>query len=140
MEPRARSLVLGGVGGRLGEQRRGAHSEATALALETDDPRGITDRVARAFRQFADSTGADRLALAAIQRSPVGERAELEKIAVPTLVLTGDKDTLVGPPDQLAAKIPGATFKLLKGDHLRAVNDPAFPASIVGFIGSVPTG
>ncbi len=138
LEPRARSLILGGVGGRLGQQRRNPLSASVADALETDDPSTIADPVARAFRRFADLTGADRLALAAIQRAPVGEPAQLDQIAVPTMVLTGDKDVLVGAPGELAAKIPGAIAKMLSGDHLTAVNDPAFPASIVEFIGSVP--
>jgi hypothetical protein len=41
-------------------------------------------------------------------------------------------------PDALAERIPGAAFALLSGDHLSAVNDPAFPRSIVDFIDSVP--
>jgi pimeloyl-ACP methyl ester carboxylesterase len=137
LEPRARTLVLGGVGGRLGAQRRSDSAGAVADALEAEDPSTITDPVARAFRRFADQTGADRLALAAIQRSPVGEQAALADISVPTLVLTGDKDVLVGPPDVLAAKIPGAAYKVISGDHLSAVGDPAFPASIVEFVTAV---
>jgi len=96
-----------GVGGRLGRDRRPANSSAIADALEADDPRTISDPSARAFRAFADATGADRMALAAIQRAPLGEPAALDRIAVPTMVLTGDADTLVGPPDALAARIPG---------------------------------
>jgi pimeloyl-ACP methyl ester carboxylesterase len=138
LEPRARSLVLGGVGGRLGGEPRPSNSAAIADALEADDPETIADPAARAFRTFADSTGADRLALAAIQRAPVGARAELDRIAVPTLVLTGDKDVLVGPPDVLAGRIPGATSKVVSGDHLSAVTDPAFARSIVEFLDSVP--
>jgi pimeloyl-ACP methyl ester carboxylesterase len=133
-EPRAHSLLLGGVGARLGGERRPMNSSTIADALETDDPSAVEDPAARAFRRFADLTGADRLALAALQRAPLGERAELDKIGVPTLVLTGDQDLLVGPPDALAAKIPGATYKVISGDHLTAVNDPAFAGSIVEFI------
>jgi pimeloyl-ACP methyl ester carboxylesterase len=125
------------VGGRLGRDRRPANSSAIADALEADDPRTISDPSARAFRAFADATGADRMALAAIQRAPLGEPAALDRIAVPTMVLTGDADTLVGPPDALAARIPGATAKILAGDHLSAVNDPAFARSIVDFIEAV---
>jgi len=135
-EPRARALVLGGVGGRMGEVRRSANRSRVADALEADDPSTITDPVARAFRKFADSTGADRLALAAIQRSPAGSPAQLDRIVVPTLVLTGDADTLVGSPEELAARIPGARARVIRGDHLGAVNDPDFPASIVDFLRS----
>jgi pimeloyl-ACP methyl ester carboxylesterase len=111
-----------------------------ADALEAEDPDTITDATARAFRHFADLTGADRLALAAVQRSPAWERADLDQIAVPTMVLTGDKDALVGPPEDLAAKIPRATVTVISGDHLSAVADPAFAASIVSFIESVSSG
>jgi pimeloyl-ACP methyl ester carboxylesterase len=136
-EPRARSLILGGVGGRLAGEQRPANALAIADALEADDPSTIESPAARAFRTFADSTGADRLALAAIQRAPLGERAALGDITVPTLVLTGDADTLVGPPAALAERIPGATFTVIRGDHLSAVSDPAFARSIVEFVHGV---
>jgi len=73
-------------------------------------------------------------------RAPAGTPAALGDIAVPTLVLTGDADALVGPPDVLARKIPGATYQLLHGNHLSAVSDPAFASSIVEFIAAVPAG
>jgi pimeloyl-ACP methyl ester carboxylesterase len=140
LEPRARSLILGGVGGRMGQVRRPANRGAIARAMEADASGAGDNPGARAFRQFAERTGADRLALAAIQRAPVGAPAALGDIAVPTLVLTGDADALVGPPDVLARKIPGATYKLLHGNHLSAVSDPAFASSIVDFIAAVPAG
>lgn len=137
-DARVRSLVLGGVGGTWTGDQRPANVTTIADALEADDPATITDPVGRAFRAFADSTGADRLSLAALQRAPRGARAELGEIAVPTVVLTGDDDTLVGPPDQLAARIPGATFVVLHGNHLSAVSDPLFTSSIVTFVNGEP--
>ena len=136
-EPRVKCLVLGGVGGLLGSSDRPRNNSALANALETDDPASTTDPVARAFRAFADSTGADRLALAAIQRAPTATAdSTLGEIAVPTMVVTGHNDTLVGPPDALAARIPGATFTVVAGDHLTAVNDPLFASTIVSFFQS----
>jgi pimeloyl-ACP methyl ester carboxylesterase len=140
-EPRARSCVLGGIGGRV-RGSRGFSDERRALlaaALETDDAAGITDASARAFRAFADSTGADRLALAAIQRAatPIA-KTRLDAINVPTMVIVGDKDELAGSPQELADRIPGAIARSIKGTHLGAVADPAFPAAIVEFITSVP--
>lgn len=124
----------------MGQVRRPAVRGAIARAMEADDA-GIVDAPgARAIRKFAERTGADRLALAAIQRAPVGAPAALGDIVVPTLVLTGDADVLVGPPDVLARKIPGATYQLLRGNHLSAVSDPAFARSIVDFIAAVPAG
>jgi pimeloyl-ACP methyl ester carboxylesterase len=139
-EPRARSCVLGGIGGRV-RGSRGFSDERRALladALETDDVAGIADASARGFRAFADSTGADRLALAAIQRAatPIA-KTRLDAINVPTMVIAGDKDDLAGSPQALADRIPGAIARVIKGTHLGAVADPAFPASIVEFVTSV---
>jgi pimeloyl-ACP methyl ester carboxylesterase len=137
-EPRARSLVLGGVGGRLAQGRMPVARGAIAEALLADDPRTIENVGARAFRRFAERTGADRQALAALQRSPRAEvRTALNEIAVPTLVLVGDGDTLAGDPAELAAVIPGARARVVQGDHLDAVYDPAFREAIVDFVSSV---
>ena len=141
-EERTQSCVLGGIGGKS----RGARgfSEARrallAAALEAEDLREITDASARAFRRFADSTGADRLALAAIQRAatPIA-KTRLESINVPTMVIVGDRDDLAGSPKDLADRIPGAIARVVKGTHLGAVADPAFASSIVDFVTSVPT-
>jgi pimeloyl-ACP methyl ester carboxylesterase len=140
-EPRARSCVLGGVGGRL-RGSRGFSDERRALladALETDDPAGIADASARGFRSFAEHTGADRLALAAIQRaaSPIA-KTRLDSITVPTMVIAGDEDELAGSPQELADRIPGAIGRVVKGSHLGAVADPAFAAAIVEFVTGVP--
>ena len=90
-------------------------------ALLADDPTTIADPVAKAFRSFADATGADRLALAAIQRAPRAPTADGSAITVPTMVIVGDADTLVGPPQGLASRIPGATVEMVSGDRQRAV-------------------
>jgi pimeloyl-ACP methyl ester carboxylesterase len=137
-EPRARSLVLGGVGGRLARGRMPVARGAIADALLADDPRTIENPGARAFRRFAERTGADRQALAALQHSPRAEvRTALREIAVPTLVLVGDGDTLAGDPGELAAAIPGARSQVVSGDHLNAVYDPAFREAIVDFLALV---
>jgi pimeloyl-ACP methyl ester carboxylesterase len=139
-ERRARSCVLGGIGGRA-RGPRGFSDERRALlaaALETEDVGTITDAAARAFRAFADSTGADRLALAAIQRAATPTaKTRLDRINVPTMVIAGDHDDLAGSPQDLADRIPGAVARLIKGTHLGAVADPAFPLAIVEFVTNV---
>jgi pimeloyl-ACP methyl ester carboxylesterase len=137
-EPRVRSLVLGGVGGEWTGSERPLDHVPIAEALETDDPDGIESPVARAFRKFADSTGADRWALAANQRSRNASSADVGLITVRTLVLTGDADSLAGSSESLAKRIPSATFRVIKGNHLSAVRDPDFSRSIVGFVNAVP--
>lgn len=132
-EPRVRALVLGGVGGRAAG-RAPMNRARVADALLADDVRGF-DAASRAFRRFAERTGADRRALAALQRARHTEPvADLADISVPTLVVTGDADVLVGPPAALAARIPGARAQVVSGDHLTAVFDPAFRGAIVEFL------
>jgi pimeloyl-ACP methyl ester carboxylesterase len=133
VEPRTRRLVLGGVGSGLVTGRLPRADVADALLAE--DPSTISDPTGRAFRMFADSTGADRHALAAIQKAGVVRQGTpIGDIRVPTLVLVGRNDTLVGPPEPLAAAIPGAKVQVVEGDHLSAVSDPAFPKAIVEFL------
>ncbi len=136
-EPRVRSLVLGGVGGEWGGEQRPLDTVPIADALETDDPEDIKNPLAAAFRSFADRTGADRFALAAIQRSRQGETTDVGAISVPTLILAGDTDQLAGSTEELARRIPGATFRTLRGNHLSAVGDPQFSQSIVTFVNSM---
>jgi pimeloyl-ACP methyl ester carboxylesterase len=139
VEPRSRSLVLGGFGEGLAGERRRANRGVVADALLADDPSNIHDPIAHAFRQFADWTGADRRALAAIQRAPLPkDPTRLGAINVPTLVLAGDRDVLVGSAQGLADRIPGATVRIVSGDHLTAVNDPAFRTAIVEFLAELP--
>jgi pimeloyl-ACP methyl ester carboxylesterase len=137
-EPRVRSAVLGGVGARL-ILRTGPPMPAAqiAAALEAEDSSTITGAVPRAFRAFADSTGADRFALAAIQRAGLPPPPDLSKVRVPVLVIAGDRDDLVGDPSVLAAAIPGARSVVVSGDHLSAVYDPRFPAEVVAFLDEV---
>jgi pimeloyl-ACP methyl ester carboxylesterase len=135
-EPRVRSLVLGGVGSEWGGEQRPLGTVPIAEALETDEPETIQSPIAAAFRRFADSTGADRLALAATSRSRHGETTDVSAISVPTLILVGDADQLAGSPEALAERIPGSTFRVLQGNHLSAVRDPNFSSSIVAFVNS----
>ncbi len=134
VEGRTRSLCLGGAGtGQV--ERDGEAAEAIARALEADDPSSVTDRSGRAFRSFADATGQDRIALAAIQRSglPFDETA-VRTIDVPTIVVNGDRDTLVGDPDSLARLMRRARSVRVPGDHLSAVVRPQFKDTVVSWV------
>lgn len=137
-EPRVRRAVLGGIGTRLlapaaGEERYPA--VAIAEALEAADPTQVTAPTPRAFRAFADATKADRLALAALQRSRVVEgHPELQSISVPVLIVAGDRDTLIGDPQAVARALPDARVAVVPGDHLSAVVSPAFAEAVVGFL------
>ena len=134
-DDRVRSLILGGIGGAVTRGRPRSRSEGLADALTAEDPASVTDPTGRAFRAFADSTGADRHALAAIARSGThDDPPPLGAISVPTLVLVGSGDTLVGDPRQLAEAVKGAQCTVIGGDHLGAVVDPGFTPAILDFV------
>ncbi|MFZ0173791.1 MAG: alpha/beta hydrolase [Acidimicrobiales bacterium] len=139
VERRVRSLVLGGAGLSQIRLRRPEHFQQIADALEAAEPEAIESPTARAFRNFADAMKADRLALAAVQRSgsPFPSLEDLGRIAVPTLVVNGASDSLTGPPEALAALIAGARFESVPGDHLSAVVQPEFRQAIVTFLDSL---
>jgi pimeloyl-ACP methyl ester carboxylesterase len=136
-DQRARSLVLGGVGGRLLE-RASIPRAAMAEAMVTEDRRSITDPSARAFRFFAEATKADRWALAAVLRATVPPLPDPSTIPVPTLVVAGEADTMAGPVGDLAATIPGAKAVTVPGDHVNAPTKPEFAAAVAEFLAGVP--
>lgn len=131
-ETRVRAAVLGGIGGASIELREGA--EAIADAMETQDKSTITHPIAKSFRDFAELTRADRVALAALQRRPREEFKDIGSIEVPVLVLTGDNDPMIGDPAGLAAQIPGAKGAVVGGSHLNVVNNPEFHNELIAFL------
>jgi pimeloyl-ACP methyl ester carboxylesterase len=130
-----RSAVLGGLGIRLVEGV--GLPDSIAEALEASNPAEVTDPTARTFRAFAEQTKSDLRALAAClrgSRQTLG-RAEVRQIAVPVLVAVGSKDPIAGSPEQLAALIPGAqALAISNRDHMSAVGDKVFKASVLQFL------
>jgi pimeloyl-ACP methyl ester carboxylesterase len=139
-DTRIRRLVVGGVGAGVievgGVDSRVIPQDALQAALETDDPATIDDRIAAAFRAFADAVEADRRALAAQAASVHAAPIPLERIGAPTLVLAGDVDPLAVRPQVLADAIPGACVQVLSGDHFGAMTDPECARAIVDFLGA----
>lgn len=106
-------------------------------ALLAEDPSSVTNRAALTFRVFADQQKADRAALAACWRRPrtVFDAAALGRIDKPVLVICGERDAVTGPPDRLAAAIPGAEMRIVPGkDHMSAVGDRVTKAEVVAFL------
>jgi pimeloyl-ACP methyl ester carboxylesterase len=137
-DPRVRSLLLGGAGmpGETGRDTR-MSSEDEEVVYAADDPASITNPDALRLRHLIDLMGADRRALLALQRARPPEVPRIDTIAVPTLILTGEDDDVVGSPQVLASLIPGAEVIRIPGDHLTALTDPGFRANIVGFLAEV---
>jgi pimeloyl-ACP methyl ester carboxylesterase len=133
-ERRLRSIFLGGIGTGQVRTNRGETVRAIIEAFETDEPSTIENVSAKAFRNFADATGQDRLALAAIQRASSGlDPDTVSRITLPTVVVNGDRDTLIGDPGSVAALISHAKSVVVPGDHISAVVKPEFRQSLVGW-------
>lgn len=133
---RVERAVFGGMGERLAAAPN--NYEPIAQALETDDVMSITNEKAKMFRKFAELTGSDRMALAACIRPSKARIMEedVRKIAVPVLVAVGDQDDVAGPPEPLAAIIPGAQAVSLPGlDHMKATGAQAFKDAALEFLG-----
>lgn len=104
-----------------------------AEGFEADDPNGIEDHEARAWREAADRGGIDRLAIAARLRS--GDSAEPgldpRHIAVPVLAICGADDA---SPHAFADALPNATAIVVAGGHTTAGRDPALANAAEDFL------
>jgi pimeloyl-ACP methyl ester carboxylesterase len=132
---RVRSLILGGLGDHLvngiGQPLK------IADAMEAPDPGALTDPMQKMFRAFADQTKSDRAALAACIRGSrqTLSRAEVARIACPTLVAIGTKDAVAGDPHILAAMFPrGRALEIPGRDHNLAVGDKVYKAGVLAFL------
>jgi pimeloyl-ACP methyl ester carboxylesterase len=135
---RFNSVILSGVGdGRMLGNAGRKRANAIAEAMEAPDKTSVKDASSRAFREFAELSGNDLRALAAMQRSASRgwfEPNKLSEVQLPVLVLLGEADTLVGPADQLAATIPGTRLVIVPGDHLSAPGMPEFREAALAFL------
>jgi pimeloyl-ACP methyl ester carboxylesterase len=135
---RVRRLVVGGVGSGViecgGVDRRAIPNEEIIAALRAEDPSTIDSTGAGAFRALADALDADREALVAQASSVYRGEIALSRISAQTLILAGEADPLAIRPSVLCEAIPGATLRMLSGDHIGAIADPDFARSIVDFL------
>jgi pimeloyl-ACP methyl ester carboxylesterase len=136
---RVRSVILGGLGGKLVDGV--GLPESIAAALEAPSLDDVRDSTGRMFRTFADQTKSDRKALAACIR---GSRqtltpGEVARIGVPVLIAVGTKDDVAGSAQALAALIPGArALDIPNRDHMLAVGDKVFKAAALEFLAGRP--
>src|SRR5579872_4920236 len=112
--------VAGGVGAA------GAIGEAEAIAERMLGGREPGHPMADTFYEFAASRGVNELeALAACIRGLAASAPlDVAAIAVPLLIVVGDRDELAQGGGRLAESIPGARYVELPGrDHMSAVTD-----------------
>jgi diacylglycerol kinase family enzyme len=110
--------------------------EIVARALESDDTSGLP-RGALFYRRFADQMRADRRALAACWRRPIREldAADLAVVTLPALFTVGDRDSVAGDPEPIAAAMRNAKVVRLAGkDHMNAVGAKQHREAVLSFL------
>ncbi len=137
---RFRAVVLGGVG-MTGDATDSKRRAAITSALLTDDPSLIKGETPRLFRQFAELNKNDLKALGACMsadRSPIDPSA-LSNNQVPTLIIIGSKDNLVGGAPPLKNAIKNSRLIEIEGrDHLSAPGDNRYKEAVMEFLRSAP--
>lgn len=133
---RVRRAVLGGIGANYFGPVAAAPA-AIAAAMEAASAADVADPVARAYRLFAEQQRNDLAAMAACYRRPRRSAApgELAAVAVPVLVVVGERDMVTGPGEALARAFPHGTLVTVPGrDHMSAVGDKATKAAVLDFL------
>ena len=109
------------------------------LVGDNPDPAGIKAAVGSMSRVSADTYRASMLCIVGFDR-----REALGRIAVPTLVLAGSRDSNAPAPmmEKMASKIPGARYVCLQGaGHLANLEQPAaFNEIVLKFLTEVEGG
>ncbi len=136
---RVRSLVFGGLGINMVRGVGGARPIAQALLAPSIED--VSNATARTFRAFAEQTGGDLKALAAVilaARAKISAEM-LATLKPPVLVAVGSDDVIGGSATELAALIPGAQAFVIEGrDHMKAVGDRRYKDAVLAWLARHP--
>ena len=152
---RFKSVILGGF--VLPHPARGSRAAPSAQryrlvakALLADSLDEVTDPTGREFRRFAESTGSNLKALAAVMMARLDNQADvllsdpkalaerLGSIPVPLMTIVGNDDFLPGDKSRMAMLVPGGIHIQIQGkDHLSVVPDPKFRMAVRAFLNYV---
>lgn len=138
--PRMRSAIIAGAGinmlapadakrwARKGYKLTADNEKTESLAVPSMTPlyRGAT--------KLGGLAGAlSACLLGSFPNMPADDFAAVD---VPTLVISGSRDTVAGSPIPLAASIPGAKAVVVPGkSHLTVISDAFFKGAVLGFLG-----
>lgn len=110
---------------------------ALAPVLDRSEyPKDLPKHLA-AYWNFINATGGDRAALRALSLGdyPALTAAEAAAVTVPTLVISGEKDLVLGQGPQLAAALGQGQYQEIAGaDHFSIATDPVVKAAVVDFL------
>lgn len=126
-------LVVSGMGltGLHATGRRSGHFKKILTGLGTHE-RGSPEWMAEAFLK---TTKGDPEALLPLLDTFVDTpESEIARIAMPTLVLSGEEDDDNGSPQALAALLPNGEYAAVPGGHMSAVIKPELGQAIAGFL------
>ena len=133
---RVRRAVIAGVGENY-YGRGTVETDAIAAGLRAASAADVKGAVPRQFRLFAEQGQNDLEALALCmtrERRAFGA-AEFATLAVPTLIVVGEKDTITGPPGALADALPGSRVVIVPNrDHMTCVGDKVYKAAVLDFL------
>jgi len=139
---RFRRLVLAGVGNNVFERDESA-AAAVVEAIENQSNTSDVDATnrARLFAQYANRSGNDPVALAAIMKRPrhtLLTPADLAAITSPVLVAVGDRDFVL-PAEPLVDALPDARLATLRRtDHFATPESFEFIDAALEFLDAVP--
>ncbi len=126
-------LIVGG----MGTAGLGAWSTRSAFFRRVIDEFDTIGRDDPAFfsRQFLKSQGVDRVAARLLLGTlPDMDLAELDRVTMPTLVVCGDDDQDNGSAEDLARRLPDATYSEVPGTHMSSVTKPELGAAIAEWL------
>lgn len=126
-------LVLGGMGlqGIVNTGARSAHFKHVLEGLGTH-PRGTPEWMAEAFLK---TTGGDPQALLPLLDSFADtSEGELDRVSMPTLVVSGADDHDNGSAEALADRLPNGRFVEVPGNHMSSVTRPELGRAIADFL------
>jgi pimeloyl-ACP methyl ester carboxylesterase len=146
---RVNSAIIGGYApAPMNPELAKQFTEPVIAALKADNKRDIKNPIAQNFRTFAESTGADLNALAAVMEGNFVQRVEtlafdsmtaiksaFKGVKAPVLSVMGSNDALIQNKTLFAESMPGACHFQIQGrDHLGTVPDPRFHVIVKAFL------
>lgn len=133
------SVIFGGLG--IGMVTGAGNWEPVAEALLADNVADIKTARGLMFRNFADKTKSDRVALAACVITSKKELTveQMRAIKQPALVAVGSLDEIGGEAAPLAALLPhGEALTIPDRDHMLAVGDKIYKKGVLEFLSKHP--
>jgi pimeloyl-ACP methyl ester carboxylesterase len=147
---RVKSAVLGGfIPSQINREQMEQSNKPIINAFSVESVEQVKNPVAKQFRKFAESTGADLKALTAVMMGFTHDVDEIfasfsemkstfKNIKVPVLSVVGSDDALMTNKTLVAELIPGACHFQIQGkDHVTVVPDPKFHMVVKAFLNYV---